>query len=282
MGCREITPHLVGLAKRLEGKPFHLIASHCQNTSSRKEVIAYLRANGFSGTSPNMTITKQGRHPDVPGNGYVPYYIVFDHTGKLRHHHMCGNYHGGDGFKMIEWVDKLLKDAPAVWLGKAPYDKHAKLASKIASGKSLGGSIKKLEALRANPDAQGQDELTRMHKALVTWRDRKVADATGLETSQPSEVIPQLKAVQKLVKGTSLAGPVDEALAEASDSESLKIATAHEKAFRKIVKAYEKVKESKRTEKLTDRTIAKLEALLEEASGSTFSAAIEDYLSNFR
>ena len=41
-----------------------------------------------------MTITKMGRHPDVRGNGYVPYYVVFDHTGKLAYDHMGGRYHG--------------------------------------------------------------------------------------------------------------------------------------------------------------------------------------------
>ncbi len=270
------------MASRLEGKPFHLVASHCQANSSRKEVVAYLRANGFSGTSPNMTITKMGRHPDVKGNGYVPYYVVFDHTGKLRHHHMCGSYHGGDGLKMIEWVDNLLKEAPAVWLGKEAFRTHATLAKKIESGKSLGGSIKKLDALRANPDAAGKDELGRMHAALVRWRDRELAGALGKLTSAPGSVIPDLKALQKSVKGSSLAEPVDEALKDQSDSDALASAVKLEKQFRKIVRAFEKVKESKRTDKLVDRTVKKLEKLLEEGSGSRFSETIEDYLSNLR
>lgn len=282
MGCRQITPHLVGLARRLEGKPFHLIASHCQDTSSRKDVIGFLQANGFSGTSPNMTITKQGRHPDVKGNGYVPYYIVFDHTGKLRHHHMGGSYHGGDGLKMIEWVDKLLEEAPAVWLGDEPFRAHARLAKAIESGRSLGGSIKKLDALRANPDSQGRAELDRMHASLVTWRDRELAAARGKESSQPGEVLSSLKALQKATRGTSLAEPVDAALAEAKDSESLAAAVKHEKKFHKIVRSFERLKESKRTDVIVERTVAKLEKLLEEASGSRFSETISDYLSNLR
>lgn len=282
MGCRQITPHLVGLAKRLEGKPFHLIASHCQDTSSRREVIGYLRANGFAGTSPNMTITKNGRHPDVKGNGFVPYYIVFDHTGKLRHHHMGGSYHGGDGLKMIEWVETLLKDAPAVWLGAEPYATHAKLAKKIGSGKGLGGSIKKLDALRAADAPEAKAELDRMHAALGTWRDRRLAAAKGLEATQPSEVLPALKDLQKDVKGTSLAEPVDAAYAEAKGSTALAAAVKHEKAFRKIVKSFERVKEDKRTDKLVERTITKLDALRAEVGDAPFAQTIEDYLANLR
>jgi len=274
---------LVSLAKRLEGKPFHLVASHCQATSSRKEVVAYLQANGFSGTSPNMTITKQGGHPDVKGNGYVPYYIVFDHTGKLRRHHMGGSYHGGDGLKMIEWVDKLLADAPVIWLGNEPFGPQKKLASQIAAGKSLGGAIKKLETLRAQPaDDENKIDLDRIHAGVTRWRDRQLAAALGCESSQPSEVQPRLKALQKVVKGTSLADPVEMAVAEAKASEALAGAIKLEKQFRKIVKAFERVKESKRTDVIVERTVAKLEKLLEESSGSRFSEAISDYLSNLR
>lgn len=270
-------------AKRLEDKPFHLIASHCQDVSSRKEVVAFLQANGFSGTSPNMTITKNGTHPTVQAADMKPYYLVFDHTGALRRHHMGGSYHGGDQLEMITWVDKLLEDAPVIWLGNEPFGPQKKFASQIAAGKSLGGAIKKLETLRAQPaDDENKIELDRIHAGVTRWRDRQLAAALGCESFQPSEVQPRLKTLQRVVKGTSLAEPVDKAVAEAKESDALAGAIKLEKQFRKIVKAFERVKESKRTDVIVDRTVAKLETLLEESSGSRFSEAISDYLSNLR
>lgn len=271
------------MAKRLEGKPFHLVASHCQDTSSKKDVIGYVRANGFSGTSPNMTILKNGRHPDVKGAGFVPYYIVFDHRGKIRRHHQGGSYHGGDSLQMIEWVDRLLKEAPAIYLGEQAFAKHAKLAKKIASGKSLGGSLKKLEALRTTTtEAADKAELKRLYAAVTGYRDRKLQGAAALEGSQPREVIPTLKALAKIFRGTTLAKPVVSKLEDMEDSDALAAAVKLEKKFLKVVRAFEKVKESKRTDILTERTVEKLEALAEAGSALLFSAAIEDYLANMR
>jgi len=50
---------MVSLAKELEGKPVHIIASYCPIT-------------------------------------YVPYYLVFDQKGTLVKNHMAGIFHGGD------------------------------------------------------------------------------------------------------------------------------------------------------------------------------------------
>jgi len=41
---------------------------------------------------------------------YVPYYLIFDHTGKLRYNHMAGPYHGGDRDKYQKLVKKLLSE----------------------------------------------------------------------------------------------------------------------------------------------------------------------------
>ena len=121
MGCQAVTPHLVGLARRLEGKPFHLIATHCQQ-GKQEDVVGYVRTKGLAPDTQNTTVSSMGGHPKVKGKGYVPYYMVFDHTGKLAHHHMCGAYHGGDGLKMIEWVDDLHEKTPAISLGDEPFD----------------------------------------------------------------------------------------------------------------------------------------------------------------
>ena len=78
----------------MEGKPFHLLAAHCQH-GEQATVVGYIRGHGLSADTPNLTVSSFGGHPGVKGNGYVPYYMVFDHRGDLRYHHMCGNYHGG-------------------------------------------------------------------------------------------------------------------------------------------------------------------------------------------
>lgn len=283
MGCRQITPHLVRLASRLEDEPFHIIASHCQDTSSRKEVIAYLRNNDMSAFAPNLTITKNGRHPDVRGNGYVPYYIVFDHTGKLVHHHMSGSYHGGDGLEMIEWVDKLLKDAPAIYLGKAPFEKIAPLAAKVSSGKSLGTAVKAIEGqLEAPSDEATKAELERLHALVTKYRDGRLARLEKMQGTQPSKVMKEAKSLAKTFKGTKLATEVEAALETYKDSETLAAGTKIEKSFRKIVKSFEKVKESKRTDALIEKTVKKLEKLIDGHGAVPFSQTVEAYLKDLR
>ena len=121
---------MVGLAKRLEGKPFHLLAAHCQD-QPRETVVRYVRGKELEASTPNFTVTSFGGHPGVKGNGYVPYYMVFDQHGDLAYHHMCGGYHGGDGLAMIDRVDKLLKETPEIYLGKEPFEAVPKLAAKL-------------------------------------------------------------------------------------------------------------------------------------------------------
>ena len=56
MGCKAVTPHLVSLARRLEDKPFHLIATHCQN-GQREDVVAYIKSKGLESGTPNVTVS---------------------------------------------------------------------------------------------------------------------------------------------------------------------------------------------------------------------------------
>ena len=92
MGCKAFTPPLVGLARELEGSPFHLIASHNQrgdDASARHEIFQ----NGLDPLTSNVSVVKAANHSWVTGTGYVPYYMVFDHHGDLVHHHQGGPYH---------------------------------------------------------------------------------------------------------------------------------------------------------------------------------------------
>ena len=127
------------------------MASHCQDISNQKKVITYLKANKMSEFAPNLTITKDGSHPDVKGIRLMPYYIIFDHTGKLRAHHMCGSYHGGDEWRMIEIVDELLAKTPPIYLGAEPFKKIAPLAAQVAPVVPEGLSMLCADALARNP-----------------------------------------------------------------------------------------------------------------------------------
>jgi hypothetical protein len=242
VGCKAITPHLVGLAKRLEGKPFHLLAAHCQN-QPKENVVSYIRGKGMAPDSPNMTVTSFGGHPQVKGNGYVPYYMVFDHTGKMVHHHMCGDYHGGDGLKMIEWVDDLLAKAPEIYVGDLTFERHGDLAEKIGAKKGFPGTVSTLEtALAAEAD---DDELQVLHAALIRWRDQGLARADALESSDPKDVAPHLTALAKDLKGTELGAPVDTRLEHAKTSDDLKRAVGIAKDLDKLTARLEKLKPCK-------------------------------------
>ena len=207
MGCRAITPALVSLAKGLEGEPFHLLAAHCQN-NERESVVGYVRSQGMAEDSPNMTVSSFGGHPGVEGNGHVPYYMVFDHTGKLRHHHMCGNYHGGDGMKFKEWVEKLLAEAPRIDVGEAPYEHFKKVAAQIAAREKLSKAISALA--KPASEAGAEAERTRLLGAVAAWRDKQVVQIERKLGTRPSTVVGDLLALAKELGSGELATRVKE------------------------------------------------------------------------
>jgi len=208
--------------------------------------MAYLASQKFSPSSPNFTVTSFGRHPGVKGNGYVPYYLVFDHHGKLVHHHMCGDYHGGDGLKMIEWVDKLLKNAPALYLGREEYTRTSELAERISAKRKLADDLKALEKRAASSqDAVEQAEVARIRKWVVRYRDGELKRIDGLLKSRPSRVLSSLKKLQAELEGTALAAAVDARAAELESGDALKRAIAVEKTLAKVQKRLAKKKACK-------------------------------------
>lgn len=112
VGCRAITPGMVGLARKLEGEPFHLVASYRQR-GEKDAALDHLKSQGWNEEMANLSVMSQTRYVSEDIKiAYYPYYLIFDHTGKLRFHHMAGKYHGGDGDKYQELVAKLLKEIP--------------------------------------------------------------------------------------------------------------------------------------------------------------------------
>ena len=298
MGCKAITPHLVSLAKRYEGSAFHLIASHCQN-QPKESVVSYIRSQGVAADTPNFTVTSFGRHPKVKGNGYVPYYIVFDHHGNLVHHHMCGNYHGGDGLKMIDWVDKLMAKAPAIYLGQEPFEHATKLAKQVSKRSKLGTAVKTIEKQLAadSTSADLRADLKRLMTTVTAWRDKELARALALEASKPSRVVGSLSALAKELKGSSLAPAVEEQLAIKKKSTELKAAVAVEKSLRKLEKSFAKLtpcKPCRRTGAISHRAScsdcmkmnrkklkalrSKAEKLTEEARGLAVMIRVEAFV----
>jgi hypothetical protein len=222
---------MVSLAKRLQGKPFHLVASYCQG-GAKDDVLAYALDKGITADNPNLTITKQGRHPDVKGNGYVPYYMVFDHTGKLVQHHMCGAYHGGDGNKFIEWVDKLMANAPKIYLGAEPYTAATEFAERISAGRSIANRMGKVAAGVAGDDAALKAECERITTWVTKWRDRRLQHVDRLLAREPAEVVGELKSLARDLKGHALAADVDAKLQEFDGSKGLKDAIAIAKKWK--------------------------------------------------
>jgi hypothetical protein len=280
VGCKAITPHLVGLAKRLEDKPFHLVASHCQQ-NTKENVVAYIRSKGLSPDAPNFTVTSFGRHPKVKGNGYVPYYMVFDQHGELTYHHMCGDYHGGDGLRMIEWVDNLLKETPAIYLGKEPFTVHRKLAAQVGKKKKLPAAVLEIDRrLAAGADGAEKAELERLQAAIADYRARMLQRAESLMAKSPPEVLPALEALLKDFKGTPMAAEVEAKLAEMRKSDDLKQSVAIFKGYRKAMKRLEKMKEP--SDKTLRKTAEKLQKLIEGHEQLPVAATIRETIDSLR
>ena len=98
---------MVSLAKELKDKPVHIIASYCQR-GNKDNALNLLRKHGWSDKINNLTVMNFTHFPKAPVK-YVPYYLVFDQTGKLVKNHMAGLYHGGDGDNYQQEVKDLLK-----------------------------------------------------------------------------------------------------------------------------------------------------------------------------
>ncbi len=281
MGCRAISPELVSLARKLEGRPFHLIATDRQR-SDRDSQLAYLKGLGLSVDSPNFTVTSGGGHPGVKGNGYVPYYMVFDHRGRLAREHMGGAYHGGDGLAMIEWVEKLLRATPSIDLGEKPFVHVADLAKKIESRKKLGATLGKVEKMiEAEPSDAEREELVRIRTTLTSWRDRQVADVEALIGTTPSAVVPRFTALAKELRGCSLAASVASRLAELKSSKPLREAIAIEKSFKKIKAALAKV-EGPRRPRAVASARAKLEKLVRDKDHLPIATTVRAYAAALR
>ncbi len=236
---------MVSLAKRLEGRPFHLIATHCQNVP-KNEVVSYIQGKGLLSDTPNMTVTSFGGHPKVKGNGYVPYYMVFDHTGKLAYNHMCGAYHGGDGLRMIEWVDELLAEAPDLFLGTEPFQAVPKLAKQVAAKKNLSAAVKQIEARRkSETESPAREEILRLYEAVKRYRDGALKRADKLMATDPSQVLPLLQGIQSELKGTELGAEVNARVAQLKSSKELKQSIAVSKSLRKIKKSLARTRSCK-------------------------------------
>ncbi len=273
---------MVGLAERLRGSPFHLVATHTHDNVTKNEVLAFLRANGVGPHAPNFTVTKLGGHPKVKGNGIlVPYSAVFDHRGKLVYEHMSGSYHGGDGWTMIEHVDAKLAEVPAIYVGAQPYEHASTLAKKIAMGR-LAGTVAKIEKGRQTPEAEARAELDRLHAAVKRHRDRAMADALALEGTRPSELVASLRKLSKALKGTTLVADVDAKLAAMEGSPGLAKALEIEKGFWKTARSWNKLKEKKRTEAAAARTVKKLEKLIAGSEDLPISETVEAFLADLR
>jgi len=223
-------------------------------------------------------VTSFGRHPKIKGNGYVPYYAVFDQHGDLVHHHMCGAYHGGDGLKMIEIVDKLLKSVPAIYLGKAPFNAVPKLAKQVGTKKKLPAAIKEIDRRRAaGPGREERAELDRLMEAIQDYRARMLARADKLLAENPPEVVPALTSLQKDLKGTALVADVDAKLSEARKSADLRASITIWKSYRKTMKRLEKMDapSAKSKAKAADKLAKLIEGHEKLPVAATVQAAIE-------
>ncbi len=265
------------MAKELEGKPFHLLATHCQE-NSRANVIEYIKGKGLAPTSPNVTVTSFGGHRKVKGNGYVPYYMVFDQHGELAHHHMCGGYHGGDGLKMIEWVKKLLKDTPEIYLGKEPFTVIPKLAAHVAKKKRLAAAVKKIETeLAGEPGRERRVELQRLYDAVKAWHDTTFDNIVKLSATNPPQVVSAMKQLAKDLKGTKLGEHSARNLVELQKRRGAAPAV---KIFKKFQRAVEKLKDPSPAE--LKKHFRYLEKLIEGHENLPVSKTIRKYIESLQ
>ena len=238
MGCAAFTPSLVGLASELEGKNFHLVASYNQRGSQEKALHEIFQ-NGLSVAPPNVSATMSARHPKVQGIKYVPYYIVFDHHGDLVYHHQGGPYHGGDGKDVLARVRTMLKEVPAIYVGKEPFETHKRLADEISRGKKLGASLKKLaKALEAAPD---DPELARLVAAIERHARNERASIESDLATNPKGAFKALDLLEKAYAETAWGSDIKELAAQYEAKSVRKASEVAAKELNSIVAGWQKL-----------------------------------------
>jgi hypothetical protein len=195
-------------------------------------VLAYLRSQGLAESTPNVTVTSFGRHPHIEGNGYVPYYAVFDHRGRLIRDHMCGDYHGGDGLRFIEVVEAALEAAPGIYLGEEPFVVLADQAQQVEAGRGLGAVLEELDGLIAD-GGEGQAEAERLRAAIVGHVDRRLASVDSLMATAPEEVLPACSELARSLAGSALGEQVEARYRELRRDRALKDAISVARALAK-------------------------------------------------
>jgi len=168
---------------------------------------------------------------------------VFDHTGKLVRHQMCGNYHGGDGLGMIEWVDRMLEKAPDIYLGEEPFPLFPALAKKVADKKGFPATVLELESqLKGDLKAAAAAELERLLDGVQRHRDTGLARIERQLASKPGGVLKSLSALAAEFGKSALAEPLQERLTSLKSSDVLKRSIVVEKALAKLTKRVAKMK----------------------------------------
>lgn len=199
MGCKAFSPHVVGLAKELEGRPFHLILSHNQRGNGEAALDEAFE-NGLGLFPSNVTVTKFCQHPGVEGTGYVPYYALFGPDGSLVDHHQGGPYHGGNGEEVLDTIRERVDALPAIYLGETGYEEHASLARAVESGKDRAKALRSLEA--ALDEAPDSTELKRMAKWVSRSLRRTSIKTTMGAVRDPKATFRGLQALRKDLEGT--------------------------------------------------------------------------------
>lgn len=165
---------MVSLAKKFKDKPFHVLASHCQG-GVKDQVLKALEKDGWSKEMNNFSVSSQTQFKQgVMRGNHVPYYFIFDHTGKLRYHHMAGPWHGGDGDKYQKLVADLIREIPKD-KGKGG---GSKPLSKLRDWSNLNGDKLKAELLEVK---EGKAKF-RKRNGSIFWYELDKLSAEDRET----------------------------------------------------------------------------------------------------
>jgi hypothetical protein len=239
VGCKAFTPHLVGLAKELENKPFHLLASYNQR-AKQEQAKHEIFQNGLAPLSPNVTVSMHARHTGVEGTGYVPYYLVFDHHGDLVHHHQGGPYHGGDGTEVLERVRGMLEQVPVIYMGKKPFQQHVELAQNLAKGKKLNKSLLALAAALA--ESPEDPELARILAGVERYKRSLFTESERLLGSDFNAGRERLATGAKDFAGTPWASDIEKLSKTVHKVQSIKLYGKAAQAFARSVSQLNELK----------------------------------------
>ena len=189
--CKAVTPAVVKLYNEfLESGKFEVICSSRQKTKKNK-VKGY-----FKGKKATFSVYDQLKIPNDGHNGALPYFMLFDHKGKMV-------AKGQDFMAMQSKVKSLVNLAPEPMIADVKTKHFGKQAATLKKGKSVKAVLDAIKKKVAG-DPEKLKEFNAITAAVTKWGKAEIQKVELLLNQDLAHGITQSQVIETTFKGLDL------------------------------------------------------------------------------